>query len=109
MQLLNINTNLHYSNYSINHINTNFNQSSKTIGRGKDLTKEEQGKISAPSLIGQNPPQISRTIGRSRNAITKFLSNTIQCNIKRTGGSKKLSPHEKRAIFKLASEGKLSS
>ena len=76
------------------------------MGRGKVLTREEQGKIAALSMADWNVSRISRALNRSRNVIRKYFNDPKQYDTKRTGGPKlKLTGRQKGLMFREVSKG----
>lgn len=77
------------------------------MGRGKDLTSEEEGKIAALSLAKWRVTDIAIAIGRSRHAVTNYLTRIANTGDRRKncGKASKLSPRAKRLICKEAATG----
>lgn len=77
------------------------------MGRNRDLTQEEKGKIAALSLASWKVTDIARAINRSRCAVYNYLKNAQNHGTKRknAGRKQKLSSRQKRLICKEASKG----
>lgn len=81
------------------------------MGRGKQLTDIEKGKILALHEVGESFYSISRKIGRSRGVISNFLANNDAYGTKYKSCGRKsiLSPRTKRKITNEASNSTKSA
>lgn len=80
------------------------------MGRGKQLTDIEKGKIIAYHEVGESLRSIERKIGRSRGVITNYLANNDQygSKYKCCGRKSNISPRTKRKIANEASNSTIS-
>ncbi|CDF37093.1 unnamed protein product [Chondrus crispus] len=80
------------------------------MGKGKQLSTEEQAVIVALSKEGKSIYAISKQTKRSRDVISKLLSSPAQYG-KRYGnaGNAKISEHTRRHMLREASEGESSA
>ena len=78
--------------------------------KGTALTEEEKTRIQAFHESGKSAREISKRIGRSDRVVRSYLKNPAQYDKKkRRGIISKLSPADKRAICRLASNSTRSS
>ena len=74
------------------------------------LSNEEEAKILAYNKCGKSAREVARLIGRSHKVVTIYLKNpALYDKKKKRGVTTKLSPQDKRVIYRLASNSTLSS
>lgn len=59
------------------------------MGRGKDLSSEEQGRISGRSVSGCCIAKIAQNINRSRKAVSGYINNLNMYGTKRKNVGRK--------------------
>ena len=80
------------------------------MGKGKQLTKEEQAVIQALSKAGKSVSAISKQTERSRDVITRLLTNPSQYGTTYGNpGSAKIGEQTRRRILREASKGESSA
>ncbi len=72
--------------------------------KGKQLTEFERGQVAALNATGMPHREIAASIGRSKTAITNYLADPENHGRKkRPGRPKKVTPRDRRAILREAS------
>jgi len=80
------------------------------MGKGKDLSAYEKGKIDALHEQGLNNTDIAKIVLRSRSSISRYLNQRSSITGKKASGRKEsFTSRTRRSIFNLATSGSMSS